>query len=557
LVELKSETDSRTLNTFHIHFENEFDEETKVLLFQLIIAKIFTFYQSAEPLLTKSDIDRVDLSKIINELQQKYNKLEGRCPEGASAKNGGNRIYKKWVLEKRDARCLLTFFANLNRNSTFAYKALINCKVGFKNQVLKAYTLNPLAIDIESCNFDFGYNLLNSDYTLNDIDSKWNIIENVKDIILFDCERKSVMANFSFEEINKWNFEYGTFFNKYLIITFGKESHSINSIRDKIEIIRDRFKIPNNTTYTILASEIDCLLNRNAKPSVSIEFIGFEASTFWDTFLLETSINSLYELRSIKLMNIYSICLSDDIKSYILEDLFSKSEYSELISSRTKEAILELREEDIFVLKEALSNTLDLIISFELKSKVVECFINKPTIILDEAIVRNAKLVSKLSKALSLTRSIKFKSWSELTNSGSNIFLILSYRDQSKYPNYYYPNLLEFEYQNETTADAILPNFLFGHHYSWSKYYLLKEYHKYLSHPIRENNFEWNKLNNLIQTHKPKIKLNIDWNLENEFSNSEQRETFKIKTKNQKARTFNGSDLFIVTDEKIRKPQGC
>jgi len=212
-------------------------------------------------------------------------------------------------------------------------------------------------------------------------------------------------------------------------------------------------------------------------------------------------------------------------------------------------AILELREDDIETLKEALSNTLDLIINSDIKSKIIEKLSNTPTIVFDEAIIRNVKLLSKITDYLGLTRSIKLKTWSDLLYSSSNYFLILSYRDQGKYPNYYYPNLLEIEFDSETAINAVLPNFLFGHHYKWSKYFLLKEYHKSLSHPIRENYFEWNKLKNVTQTLKPEQKLNIDWNLENEYSNSEQRETFKIKLKNQRAKTFNSSDLFIISED--------
>lgn len=249
-------------------------------------------------------------------------------------------------------------------------------------------------------------------------------------------------------------------------------------------------------------------------------------------------------------MNIYSICYTDDIKAYIIEDLFSKKESSELISSSTKMAILELRDDDINIVKESLSQTLDFIIKSDIKSKILECLLNTPTIIIDESILRNGKLLSKVTSCFGLSRDLKFKSWSDLLNFDSNYFLILSYRDQGKYPNYYYPNLLEVELDSEKTLRAILPSFLFGPYYSWSKYYLLKEYHKLLTHPIRESHFEWSKLKNKLKELKPIQKLNIDWNLENEYSNTEQRDTYKIKLKGQKVKTAYESDLFIISNDK-------
>lgn len=535
-----------SINALHIHIEDEFNDSQKLLIAEFLCIKTFRHYHS---IVSNNNQTDLTLNELIAGFETKQNGLEKRCPDGASGKNGGNKIWKNWIKNKKENRSLLLFYKSLNENSSLKPKSIFNTQKNFCSSVSQIFEFKPYSVLLNSKNKS--YNLLNATKTLNEIDTINNeIIDELDSIILFDCERKSLMSNFSFEEINKWNSDYDTSFKKYLIVTFGKEYPSINNVRNKIDLIRERFKIPTNSSYTINKSEIDFLLKRKEKPSISIDFVGFESSSFWDTFVLEARTRELYELRSIKLLNIYSICFTDEIKGYIIDDIFSKKESSELISSSTKMAILELRDEDIDILKEALSNTLDLIINSDIKSRVTESLTNSPIIILDEVIIRNVKLTSKLLKTLNLISTIKLKPWSELSNLVANNFLILSYRDQGKYPNYYYPNLLEIECHPETKANAILPNFLFGHHYKWSKYYLLKEYHKYLTHSIRENHFEWTKLKNTIHTQKPELKLNIDWNLENEYSNSEQRDTFKIKVKNQKAKSFNSSDLFIISDEK-------
>lgn len=530
----------------HIHFEEEFNDLQKLLIAEFLCIKTFTHYHSTDKNATESNLTLIEL---IATIEAKLHALEMRCPDGASGKNGGNRIWKNWVKEKKENRSLLEFYKSLNESSSLKPKLIINTQKNICSSVSQIFEFKPYCVLINSKNKS--YNLLNATKTLNEIDAINNeIIDELDSIVLFDCERKSLMSNFSLEEINKWNSDYDTSFKKYLIITFGKEYQSIHNIRNKIELIRDRFKIPINSSYTLNKSEIDFLLRRKEKSTISIDFVGLESSSFWDTFVLETSIRELYELRSIKLMNVYSICYYDEIKCYIIDNIFSKKESSELISSSTKMAILELRDDDIETLKEALSNTLDLIINSDIKARIIESLSNSPTIIFDEAIIKNVTLLSKIAHYLGLARSIKLKTWSDLLNPSSNYFLILSYRDQGKYPNYYYPNLLEIEFDSETAINAVLPNLLFGHHYNWSKYYFLKEYHKSLTHPIRENYFEWNKLKNTIQALKPEQKLYIDWNLENEYSNSEQRETFKVKLKNQRAKTFNSSDLFIISDDK-------
>jgi len=533
------------LTSLHIHIENEFDDRQKLLISEFLNIKMFKYYYSID---NQIDETNITLIELISEIETKLNGLEMRCPDGASGKNGGNRIWKNWIKEKREKRSLLEFYIALNKNSSIKPKSIFNVQKNFCSSLSEIFEFRPYCKNLNNKNKS--YNLLNATNTLNEIDSANNeIIDELDSVILFDCERKRIMTNFSFEEINKWNSDYGTRFSKYLIITFSKENSSINHTRNKLELIRERFKIPINSSYTITKSELDFLLNRKESTPLNIEFVGFESSSFWKTFVLETSIRELYELRSIKLMNIYSVCYNDEIKNYIISDLFSKKESSELVSSNTKMVILELRDDDIEILKEALSNILDVIINSGIKSKVLNKLSNTQAFVLDEVILRNLNLLSKISTCLGLSRSTKFKTWSDLINSDLKDILILSYRDQGRYPNYYYPNLLELDLDSKIIAIAILPSFLFIDYYNWAKYNLYKEYHKLLSHPIRENHFEWVKLKNKIQELKPEQKLNIDWNLENEYSNSDQRESYKIKVKGQKVKTAYSSDLFVISDD--------
>jgi len=533
------------LSSLHIHIENEFDDSQKLLLAEFLSIKLFQYYYSIDYQINEVNLS---LANFISQIEFKINSLEKKCPDGASGKNGGNRIWKNWVKEKKENRILLQFYKALNTNSSLKPKSIFNVQKNFCRSLSQKFEFRPYTKSIDKNRES--YNLVNATRTLNEIDEINNqIIDELDSIILFDCERKRIMTNFSFEEIAKWNTDYDTKFTKYLIITFGKESSSINHTRNKLELIRERFKIPTNTTYTITKSEIDFLLKRKESAPLSIEFVGYESSSFWDTFVLETSIRELYELRSIKLMNIYSICYTDEIKNYIICDLFSEKESSELISSTTKLAILELREDDIDILKESLSNTLDVIINSGIKSKVSDSLSNNPAIVIDDTILRNQNLFSKIRICLGLKNTTKFKTWSDLINSDLKDLAILSYRDQGRYPNYYSPSLLELDLDSECMARAILPSFLFKQYYDWSKYNLYKEYHKLLTHPIREQHFEWNKLKNKILELKPEQKLNIDWNLENEYSNSDQRESYKIKLKGQRVRTAYGSDLFIISED--------
>ena len=386
------------LTSLHIHIENEFDDSQKLLIGEFLSIKLFKYYYSIDNQNNEADLSLVD---FISQIEFKINSLENKCPDGASGKNGGNRIWKNWVKEKKENRILLQFYKALNTNSSLKPKSIFNLQKNFCNSLSQNFEFRPYTKSID--NNRESYNLVNATRTLNEIDEINNqIIDELDSIILFDCERKRIMTNFSFEEIAKWNTDYDTKFTKYLIITFGKKFSSINHTRNKLELIRERFKIPTNSTYTITKSEIDFLLKRKESAPLSIEFVGYESSSFWDTFVLETSIRELYELRSIKLMNIYSICYTDEIKNYIICDLFSEKESSELISSTTKLAILELREDDIDILKESLSNTLDVIINSGIKSKVSDSLSNNSAIVIDDTILRNQNLFLKIRICLGL-----------------------------------------------------------------------------------------------------------------------------------------------------------
>jgi hypothetical protein len=531
------------LNPLHLHLDIENNLEIKSLILEFLW---HYYFNKAYALDNKEDVNY--------QLENKIKKLTNLVNRPLELPYNVTKPQEKKL---RKERCLireyLKAYKTLDIKSTLTPKSLINVKVIQDKYLSELLEKSPFLLRIQELSDVNSYVVLNlesftaiSKLKLNNIPI-FKIFEN---IILFDCEdRVQRFSQLNFQNLVNLNQRHGANFKNFIVITFDNEWYSINSVRNKIDLIKDRFKIPDTSSYTILKSEVDFLLERKESSQLSIEFVGYDSSSFWDTFVLETNIRELYELRLIKLINIYSICYTDEIKNYIIGEIFSNKESSELISSTTKLAMLELRDEDIEVLKEALSNTLDVLMNSGIKSKVSDLITNNPTIILDEAILRNQNLLSKLRNYLGFTNTSKFKTWADLTNSDLKNLVILSYRDQGRYPNYYFPSLLELDLDSECIAKAILPSFLFKQYYNWSKYNLYKEYHKLLTHSIREQYFEWNKLKNKIQELKPEQKLNIDWNLENEYSNSDQRESYKLKLKGQGIRTAYSSDLFIISED--------
>lgn len=543
LIDLSINNSTSEISSIHIHFQNDLNKSTKTIIAEFVWNLFFQTHKQND----SSDFENLNLKSRINEIESLLKR------DIIAPSNNDRREFNRLINHRKKLRKELAFYKSLPSTSSLIPKTLINLKINQEKDLSECFDSYPHYLKVQLIEVLNSYTLTNVESFNSIYKTKLNeipLFKILENIILFDCEDRVQRFNqFNLQNLQNLNQRHGTSFKNFIIITFGNSVNSISSIRHKFDLINDRFKIPNVSSYTIINSEIDFLLGRKESEKILIEFDGYDSSNFWDEFILETKITGLYELRSIKLMNIYSICYTDEIKNYIIDELFSEKETSELISSTTKLAMLELRDEDIEVLKEALSNTLDVIVNLGIKSKVSDLLSNNPTIILDEAILRNLNLLSKLRNCLGLTNKSKFKTWADLTNSDLKDLVFLSYRDQGRYPNNYYPSLLELDLDSECIARAILPSFLFKQYYNWSKYNLYKEYHKLLTHSIREQYFEWNKLKNKIQELKPEQKLHIDWNLENEYSNSDQRESYKLKLKGQRVRTAYSSDLFIISED--------
>lgn len=532
---------------FHLHFTNCLDDDSLSIIAQYVLIRLF------KESYTKNNLSSVNsdwFESVKLKLNSKLRKLN-ICPDGASGKNGGNKIYKNWIKEKTNIKTLIDFYSKFGDCNEILNNSVFNCQVGLANSISDFLATNPYACTIENYKSYPTFNLLNTKLTLNEVDGKDNsIIDNLENVVLFDCERKKQMQYFSLQEIK----DYDVSLKRYIIFSFGSKNNSVQTLKDKLILIQSRFKTTKNESYSILQSEIDYCLNRKSIKHIPITFVGIEKSSFWDAFLLETNVLDLYELRSIKMMNLYSLCFDREIKDYILQDIFSEKDTSELISEETKQRLLDLSDEDLSTLRDGLGNMLELIIRSDIKQSVSEKIKSETTLVIDDFILKSKRLKSLISKFLSLKDSIKLISWSELISNKYDNMIILSYQDQGKYPYYFYPNVIETTVLKSVEITAIYHKFLFLTRYQWAKYNVAKDLYNLLDHPLRQKYFQWERLKQSINGLKPEIEENTSWNLEQQYSGNTNRETIKLKLKGEREKTFNCSDLFIYsTDKKVFK----
>lgn len=527
--------------TLHLHIEDPLDEDSLLVIAQYLLIRFFNDSCTASSLSSQKE---ENIGQIKARLGRRLNRP---CPEGASRKNGGNRIYNNWIRNKKNTQSLIDFYDKLGTGIEISENSIFNTQVGFANSLSDIYATRPYARKIEEYGSVPTFNLLNTKLTLNEIDEKdTSIIDNLKTVILFDCDRKKLMQYFSLQEIEELEINL----KNYLILTFGSKKNSIQSLRDKLTLIQERFKVPKSQSYPIIQSEIDYLNRYKTKHHIPIKFYGPETWITWDNFVLETKIMDLYELRSIKMMNLYSLCFNDEIKNFIIEDIFSDKDSSILVSDETKESLSNLREEDLEALKVSLDSIFNLIINCEIRQTISERIKNETILVVDNVLINSKKLKSLVVSSLSLTEKNKLITWSDLNTFEKGDVLILSYQDQGRYPYYFYPNLIETTVSKNLKTTALFHKLFFYHKCQWAKYNLAKDLYKLTDHAIRQKYLHWGKLHDHINGIRPEKNNDINWILEQQYSGNTFRETFKLKLKNEKERTFDSSELFIYSMDK-------
>lgn len=539
------DSDKNSIKRLHLHLHCT-DSVLIDVLREYIIVREHYFNQNNDVPLKEENLI---LSSKIKLLNQNERRLE-QCPAAASGRNGGNRIYKKWREEKVINRSKLKFFNSFNSKSSFGPKSLINCQIRTEKALADFLKKSPFATSV----YESGlcYNITNTDLTLEDIDRiNSELIEEFQAVILYNCERKTIMQDYNSQEIETWNRDFEADFQRYLVVTFSKKSISSNNLFNRLKLVKERFLINDIESYTILNEELNLLKGKPKNKYLNISFIGTDSSAFWEDFCLETKIHGLYELRSIKMMNVFSLCFNQEIKEYILAHIFSTDKNHTLITEDTKQDIFNLPSEDIQKLKDSLSNVLDIIINTNLESNIKNNLSGDYKIVVDDFILKNEIFLNLVKNSINVR---SFLSWDDLEENIANEIIILSYRDQGNFNYHFYPNINEITVPIINKMKCLFFALFFKKNYEWSKYNLAKDYYKALDNPIRHHHFNWDKLKNKIQKLKPEKNIDISWDLESDYSASETRITY-ITVFDNKHSTCNPSDLHIYYEDDKNKNQ--
>jgi hypothetical protein len=535
---LKAQNNSGiNLGALHLHLERNVEETVKNLIGEFLIVRSFHLEQTKDNSLIVNKNLQNEIARISNEVSQ------GLFLPTDISKAKENKIRQ----ERKDLRGKLKFYQALSDKTTLRPKTLMNLQTKTHIVLAELFKSKTYAISLSEFSKLNSYVALNVDNGINQLDSFESLVDELENIILFDCERKGDFLEYRFNLLKEWNEDNGTSFKNLLILTFGKGLLNINKLKKSISLIRDRFQIPISNTYTITKNEWVYLSKNSLENSISIIFCGDASSTFWELFELEVGIRDLYELRSIKMMNIYSLTFNQEIKQYLLDDIFSQNKQSTFLSSDSIQALMACSSEDIRTIRDALSNALEVVIKSNLAEEINKFILDDSTIVIPEDVLRDEFLRNRIQNILQLSRRNKLVSWDSVDFYSDSPVLILTYRDQGRFQFYFYPNIIESIFYNSPKAYGVFLAIFFKVHYEWALYNLQKDEYKYLTHAVRQQDFDFPKLEKDIDSLKPPKSDTTDWDLENEYTDSECRTVVKVKFKGvRSSRVFSKSDLFIL-----------
>ena len=279
-----------------------------------------------------------------------------------------------------------------------------------------------------------------------------------------------------------------------------------------------------------------------------IELVGDESEHYNDFLELIDSNDSLAELSSIKLRNIYSICLTDRIKEIILDDIFGAGSDSNLIRKETKIELGIMDPDEKDRIKEILEQLLSIVIRTDLRNKLLAKDQSQVSLVVPCQVLMFPELLDELK--ISLDEDTKFTTWKSLDYSMQEI-IFLDYRDPGHRLFSIYPNIIEVRFNPGQIVKGVFLNMFFKKNFAFSQY----SYHQFLierilNHPFRHERFNWDNLILKLRSNKPEERYYDHlWDLDNEYESSSEHISIFVEFGNKSYRSFYPTQLIVAKDE--------
>ncbi len=544
------------LKYIHFHFDR-LGVELFDMLAEFISIKFFFLG------LVNDVSDRTN-ENIAHEINRTDNALRKplHLPEGVKGGSRQDRLLKEDRINLRKRKIFYEEALKIQPKASFQPQTLLNLPRKEFDRLFNLFKAKPVAISTDDIGKNESYVLLNCDKSRDHLDQimldgNRYLLDGIQNIIILDCEEKQTHRILNYNELSAWN-ENGTNFKNLMIISGNSRVYNFNKLKNRLDRIHSRYhsetQFPNFDAFTITFLEVNHLLGKNEEQEGQVDFFGEEFCSFWDDF--RTNIRyyeELYELHSYKMMNIYSLVLSEEIKELILKDIFSFPTEPRLISKETVDILKELSSENLRELEYCLKSTFDWILMSGWREHLKNEMRPENSIILPELIKNNNELVNEISIALGLTKKNKITTWFDLDHNFDGEITILDYRDFGPFPYVITPNITESTF---IKAKAIKSTFLaifFKNKFQWMKFNYTRDVIKLLHHPLRERFFRWNDLNDANKRQKPTKEDNTNWDAEQSYQIDRETSCIRLTFADSTRRTFHFSELFIKRQDSAKE----
>jgi hypothetical protein len=484
----------------HFHFP-EMDWAMKEILLEFIILK--QFYLSLKQ-------DRELSTYVTDQISRLQTITKKSVPEGAA---GGSRSYKKWVFERTAARERINILKKLPHiDKSFMPDTILNLQQNALD-VFKE-SLYTVVLDALKNQQKRAYCLVNTDLSLErlsqELDDK-GYLNKIRRIILFDCDHRTQFQGYNRRMIEHLNAD-GCSINTLMLLSFDKRQFRLSKFLNRIGSIYQRYDTAlqpsSHLPYSYVFHEREmCELLSGKDSLMVIEWLGGENEIFYD-YLEISREYGLDKLRSIGVLNIFSMALNKAIAEKILQDLYSQNVLFDMFSDELRSAINALDVQEKGTLKTIIIHMLDRVSDIwkgKLEKLRMDSLCSSVAFVLPFQFVKTRSF-RKEWKSVFPQLTFKLYGWNSLRNGSikETKTYILAYRDAGRAPFDLFPNILENDTGRSNTATGIFISMFFHSRYERFIYPYLSAWNKILANDFRYKHMEWNKIDSWIS--KQRIK---------------------------------------------------
>lgn len=455
---LERENEGRVKGS-HLHLPLVIADQ-KALVLEYLIIKLF---------FRAMVVDTGNSTYVADEIGALTKQLErNQIPEAASAKNGGNREYKKWKGQRKRLADQRAFLMSI----TDSGKSLLPSVVvnGQQNDLIwlldNLYTTDPGRLTEWR-----SYILLNDERfsTLLSNLAKTGILQGLNMVMLFDYDGRNIFNGCDINMLDKYHTS-GVKIKDLIVVTFSRDVFRLKQQISRCTSVYRRYfnrsqpTLGDSASYVFDRRELQQVLHmRPSKPS--IHWLGNRDGSL-DTFVELTHTMDIGELRTIHAFNLFMIAITPAITDRIIDDLFSPRTTVGLFRPEVRERISTLSDVDRTTLKETTFALLKYIGSvWQTAAHKINELADGKTVafIIPFPLADDAAFTRELGRFLG---SIRFKtySWRDLKLGIINapVIITLNYKDTGRYPFEVFPSIFEHELPAGTQFHALFIKVLFA-----------------------------------------------------------------------------------------------